>query len=95
MKPHLWTLSYDISTPRRLRRVARLAEQHGDRVQKSLFLCMLAHDAVMALHSRLDDTMDPDEDRALLRPICRACRNATRTQGAGGHPERQESFWII
>jgi CRISPR-associated protein Cas2 len=95
MKPRLWTLSYDISTPRRLRRVAKLAELHGERVQKSLFLCMLAHDAVTALHQRLDDTMAPDEDRALLRPICRACRNATHTQGEGGHPERQEPFWII
>lgn len=95
MKPRLWTLSYDISTPRRLRRVARLAVLHGDRVQKSLFLCMLAHDAMVGLHDRLDDLMDPQADRALLRPICRSCRQATRTQGAGGHPERQEPFWIV
>lgn len=95
MIPRLWTLSYDISTPRRLRRVARLALLHGERVQKSLYLCMAAHDTLDALHRRLLDEMVQEDDRALLRPICRACRNATRTQGSGGQPERQEPFWIV
>ena len=95
MKPRLWTLSYDIAEPRRLRRVARTALAHGERIQKSLYLCMLDHDAAGTLQHQLDQLMDASADRALLRPICRACRRATRTQGEGGHPERQEPFWII
>jgi CRISPR-associated protein Cas2 len=95
MKPRLWTLSYDIGEPRRLQRVARVALAHGDRVQKSLYLCALDHDAVGALQHRLAGMLDAEADRALLRPICRACRRATRTQGEGGAPERQEPFWIV
>jgi CRISPR-associated protein Cas2 len=95
MKPRLWTLSYDITEPKRLQRVARVALAHGDRVQKSLYLCAMDHDAVNSLHQRLGGLLDTSTDRALLRPICRACRRATRTQGEGGQPERQEPFWIV
>lgn len=95
MIPRLWTLSYDIADPRRLRRVARTALAHGDRVQKSLYLCMLDHTAAGHLQQQLQHLIDPTADRLMLRPICRHCRHQTRTQGAGGHPERQEPFWII
>ena len=64
MKPRLWTLSYDIGEPRRLQRVARVALAHGDRVQKSLYLCALDHDAVGALQQRLNVMLDAEADRA-------------------------------
>ena len=95
MKPRLWLLSYDIGDPRRLRRVAQLALQHGERVQKSLYLCALGYDQLGLLHLQLDQIANVIEDRLMLRPICRACRAGTRFQGAGGHPERREPFWIV
>ena len=95
MKPRLWTLSYDIGDARRLRRVARLALQHGERVQKSLYLCALGYEQLEVLHRQLGGIANTAEDRLMLRPICRACRAATRFQGVGGSPEHREPFWIV
>ena len=94
MKPRYWQLSYDITEPKRLRQVAKLALLHGERVQKSLFLCALSPEQLDLLHRQLAIIIQPP-DRLLLRPVCRKCRAATRFQGAGGHPERHEPFWIF
>lgn len=94
MKPRYWHLSYDISDPKRLRRVAKLALEHGERIQKSLYLCALSPEQLDLLHRQLA-VLVRVPDRLMLRPVCHKCRQATRTQGAGGHPERQEPFWIV
>lgn len=94
MKPRYWQLSYDITDSKRLRRVAKLALLHGDRIQKSLYLCALSPEQLALLQLRLAEILR-GRDRLMLRPVCRKCRNATRFQGAGGHPERLEPFWIV
>ncbi len=94
MKPRYWQLSYDITDPKRLRRVAKVALQHGERVQKSLYLCPLTPEQLELMYQQLTALICPP-DRAMLRPICPKCRAATRHQGAGGHPERLEPFWIV
>ncbi|MCS6891314.1 MAG: CRISPR-associated endonuclease Cas2 [Acetobacteraceae bacterium] len=58
-----WLIGYDITSPRRLRRVARLLERHAYRLQYSLFVgCWTASefDAVWGqvaalIHPRRDD----------------------------------------
>lgn len=95
MKPRYWYISYDIASPRRLRRIAQLATLHGERVQKSLYLCALSPERFDLLHGQLHELVHPEEDRLMLRPLCAKCRAGTRTQGAGGHPERLEPFWIV
>jgi CRISPR-associated protein Cas2 len=94
MKPRFWNLSYDITHPKRLRRVAKLAEENGERVQKSLFLCALSAEQLSALHRGLTQVITA-EDKIMMRPLCRHCRENSRYQGAGGSPERREPFWIV
>lgn len=94
MKPRFWHLSYDIVDARRLRRVAKLALNFGERVQKSLYLCALEPEQIGVLHQELETIAQP-EDRLMLRPICHRCHDGMRYQGQGGHPERQEPFWIV
>ena len=94
MKPRYWLVSYDIADPKRLRRVAQLALLHGERVQKSLYLCALSPEQLELLHQQLKAIIK-SPDRLMLRPVCRQCRARMRFQGAGGHPERHEPFWIV
>jgi CRISPR-associated protein Cas2 len=94
MKPRIWLVSYDIADNRRRAGIAKLLLEHGDRVQKSLYECALAKDQSAALLAALRQTVG-EGDRLMLRPVCSACREATRYQGAGGHPERREPYWII
>jgi len=60
---------YDISEPRRLRRVARVMEGFGVRVQKSVFECRLNKRELASLQSKLSKVIDDSEDSVRLYPM--------------------------
>ena len=58
---------YDVSTETRagqarLRRVAKICEAYGQRVQKSVFECVLAPEQVELLHHDLESVIDKQHD---------------------------------
>ncbi len=60
-------VAYDVATAdakgaRRLRRVARACEDYGQRVQKSLFECVVGSKEWLQLRQRLLDEFDAAED---------------------------------
>ena len=60
-------ISYDVSTVtraghRRLRRVAKTCENYGQRVQYSIFECIVDPAQWTALRQELIDKIDPDAD---------------------------------
>ena len=46
-------IAYDISEPRRLRRVAKVLERYGIRIEKSVFTCDLETAKIMKLRQEL------------------------------------------
>ena len=63
----LVVVSYDVSTvtpegTRRLRRVARVCEDYGQRVQSSVFECWLDSTTLLLLRERLLKLLEPGED---------------------------------
>jgi CRISPR-associated protein Cas2 len=63
----LIVVTYDVSTVekagrRRLRRVARVCEDYGTRVQKSVFECQVGQKEWVQLRDRLLTEYKPDED---------------------------------
>lgn len=63
----LYLISYDVSTEtlagkRRLRRVARLCESYGIRVQNSVFECELPYEVYISLKSELSSIIEWDVD---------------------------------
>ena len=60
-------VTYDVNTEsaasrRRLRRVARVCENHGQRVQNSVFECLVDYAQWTALRERLIKEIKPEED---------------------------------
>lgn len=60
-------VSYDVATvtadgPRRLRRVARICQNHGQRVQNSVFECVLQNDQWVKLRAELLHIADLEHD---------------------------------
>ena len=58
---------YDVCTDTRegrsrLRRVAKICEGYGQRVQKSVFECILAPEQEVLLRHDLEEVLDKDED---------------------------------
>jgi CRISPR-associated protein Cas2 len=68
-----WLVCYDISDPKRLRKVATACEDYGCRKQLSVFLCRLSTTDFVRLRSRLYDLINLDEDQVLFIPLCGKC----------------------
>jgi CRISPR-associated protein Cas2 len=68
-----WIVAYDISDPKRLRKVARACEDYGYRKQLSVFLVRVSATDFIKLRTRLYDIIDLDEDQVLFFPITDAC----------------------
>lgn len=65
MRHHV-VLAYDIADPARLRKVARIAADFGDRVQQSVFACRLNERELASLRERLKRVVHHDEDQIIL-----------------------------
>ena len=70
-----YLVTYDISDPRRLRRVARVCSDFGDRVQQSVFACQLASKDLAILQTRLAEVMSAAEDQVIFVRLGRVHAN--------------------
>lgn len=77
----LYLVAYDISSPRRLQKIAKTCMDFGVRVQYSLFECRLNPDHFQEFWIRLNHIIDPDEDRIVSYQL--DSDNAARTRTAG------------
>jgi len=76
-----YMVAYDISDPKRLRKVARVCEDFGYRKQFSVFLCRLSATDFVRLRSRLYDLLKLEEDQVLFIPLCAKCVNQIEAIG--------------
>jgi CRISPR-associated protein Cas2 len=68
-----YLVCYDISDPKRLRRVATACEDYGYRKQLSVFLCRLSATDFVKLRNRLYEIVNLGEDQVLFIPLCAKC----------------------
>ena len=61
-----YIVSYDISDPKRLRKVFIILRGYGDHLQLSVFRCELNKTELIELRARLSDTIHHDEDQVLF-----------------------------
>ena len=62
-----YIVAYDISDPKRLKKVATACEDFGVRKQFSVFLCRLSATDYVRLRSRLYDIIDLQKDQVLFK----------------------------
>jgi CRISPR-associated protein Cas2 len=70
----LYLVAYDVSTTtpegrRRLRKVAQACKDYGQRVQKSVFECLVEPQQWLLLKNNLLEIIDPDEDSLRIYPL--------------------------
>ena len=61
----LRVIAYDVGCPRRLRRIAKICEDYGKRVQFSLFECWLEKERLDRLWEQLESVVEPQHDRLI------------------------------
>lgn len=80
-KQMLSVVAYDISSPKRLARVAKVCEKYGVRVQYSLFECRMEEDDFLFFWAELLSEIDESEDRLVAYKIDARCAKETLTAG--------------
>ncbi len=81
-----YLVSYDISHPKRLRRVARTMEGFGVRLQYSVFECPLDEIRMAKLKAELHELLNHDEDQVLFVSLGPSASDATLVIEAMGLP---------
>lgn len=64
-----YLVCYDISNPKRLRKVAQTCEDFGYRKQQSVFVVRVSATDIVRLRTRLYDIIDLTEDQVLFIPL--------------------------
>lgn len=79
-----YLVCYDVSDPKRLRRVAHTCEAYGLRLQLSVFDCCLDGLMLQKLKTRLAEILKHDEDQVLFVPLGpEGGRHATQLESLG------------
>ena len=96
MEAKFWyVVCYDITDPKRWRKVYRLLNGYGRRLQYSIFRCRLTVRAMEKLRWELEKLLTA-EDRLLILAMCESCERRT---GAHNRPEswieEPKSFEIV
>ena len=87
VRRHLYVFCYDISNDRRRRRVARVLEEIGLRVQESVFECWLGAGEESRRAKELLRLIDPRDDLLTWYRLTHDEAAAARVLGCGGVPQ--------
>jgi CRISPR-associated protein Cas2 len=79
----LCLVSYDIPDDRRRLKLAKALLDFGNRVQYSVFECLLAAGHYAQMVDRIESIVDADEDSVRLYRLCAGCEKGIAIIGKG------------
>jgi CRISPR-associated protein Cas2 len=80
---NLYIVAYDISAPRRWRKVYRIMEGYGEWLQLSVFQCRLARRRQIEMKLALDEVINHAEDHVIIIDVGLAAANRPRIESLG------------
>jgi CRISPR-associated protein Cas2 len=89
-----YVVTYDIpDTPRRTR-LAKALKDFGERVQLSVFECILDDRLFERMVDRIRETIELEDDRVRVYQVCEGCRKEVRILGQGMLTEDPEVYIV-
>lgn len=89
-----YVVSYDIpDTPRRTK-IAKILDDFGDRVQYSVFECILDDDLLSKMVHRLQKVVKLEKDKIRIYTLCGNCEKVIRIIGEG-KVVQNEKYYIL
>ena len=76
-----YVIAYDIPDDRRRTKIATTLEGYGERVQYSVFECLLGVRQFDALWEELCQLLKPEQDSLRVYRLCAACARWTKAVG--------------
>jgi len=76
-------ITYDITEPKRLRKMHSFLKNYGINTQKSVFECDIDNAALSDIRAFCTETLDLDEDQVRIYKICSRCYRKVVVSGRG------------
>lgn len=76
-------ITYDITDPKRLRKMHAFLKDYGLNTQKSVFECDIDNAALTAIRAFCRNTLDLNKDQVRIYKICSRCVNKVNISGQG------------
>jgi len=89
-----YLVSYDIPNDRRRTRLAKALKDYGDRVQYSVFECILDNRLLEGMKKKISDLIDESEDSVRIYDLCAGCEKNIVILGQGV-VSRDEDVYIL
>lgn len=90
----LHLIAYDIADPSRLRKIAKVCELYGVRIEKSVFEADLSEENYQAFWLELMELINEDEDAVIDYRICKNCIKQAEVMGIVRRPRRVVCYFI-
>lgn len=90
----LYLICFDIVDDRIRNKVAKVLEGYGDRVQKSVFECVLSKSQLKKLKDKISRIIKAEEDSVHFYRLCGRCLNEFESLGQEHSPNRSD-FAVI
>ena len=79
----LYVVSYDIPDTKRRTKLAKTLEDFGDRVQYSVFECILDGNLLNKMVARIHKIVSEEEDNVRIYTLCASCEKVIKIVGQG------------
>ncbi len=89
-----YLVSYDIPDDKRRTKLSKTLKDFGDRVQYSVFECILEKSLVEKMIHRIEDIIVEKEDSVRIYTMCANCDKVVRVIGIG-KVSKEEEVYII
>jgi len=89
-----YLVSYDIPDDRRRVKLAKALKDFGDRVQYSVFECLLDNRLLESMKKKITDLIDESEDSVRIYDLCAGCEKNIVIIGQGT-VSREEEVYIL
>lgn len=90
MDLYCYLVTYDISDPKRWRKVFRTLQGHGEHVQLSVFRCDLTETRHVRLRNALDRVIHHGEDQVVIAKLGKSTRDVIEGIEVLGRPRAFE-----
>jgi CRISPR-associated protein Cas2 len=90
----LYIVTYDIVDDRRRNRLAKALKDFGNRVQYSVFECLMGSEELGKLRKRAVDLIDFEEDSVRIYSMCNGCESKIDIIGTGARTEDPEVYVV-
>lgn len=89
-----YVVSYDIPDDPRRTKIANILEDFGDRVQFSVFECLLDQALFEKMLKRLEEVVKEDVDSVRVYSLCGNCEKGIKVLGQG-EITKSEKYYIL